>query len=299
MIILGVNGGGTGTEAIACDEHGSLIGTGSAGGSNYYNVGLAAAAASIRRAVRAAGVRRADAACFALASVDTESSVRKMTSALRGLARSVIVDQDAFGELYGETGGGPGVMVVAGTGSVVLGYDGRRRYRASGCGYLLGDDGSGYSIGREGLRAAFRVLNAGSRKTVLTRAIMASISADDLDDMVAWAYANAHAIDKIAALQVAVDRACAKGDREAEKIMDDASTRLAGYAVGIAGRAGVRLVHVTGGVFKSYRFKRSFFSAIRAANMRVAVAQKPKAFGALLMAAHSIGIDTSSWSPRP
>jgi N-acetylglucosamine kinase-like BadF-type ATPase len=93
-----------------------------------------------------------------------------LARSLRGYARRVRVISDAQAALLGALGGRPGVLLLAGTGSIVVGRDGRSRWsRAGGLGPLVGDEGSGFWLGREwlkatagdgGLPAALRVVHA-------------------------------------------------------------------------------------------------------------------------------------------
>src|SRR5207249_3457338 len=82
---------------------------------------------------------------------------RALALTLRGLAWRVEVISDAQAALLGAIGEGPGVLVLAGTGSIVVAHDGRGRWtRAGGLGPLVGDEGSGFWLGREWLRTLGR-----------------------------------------------------------------------------------------------------------------------------------------------
>src|SRR5258708_22083958 len=81
----------------------------------------------------------------------TERECRALARRLAGLARRVRVIPDAQAALLGALGDRPGVLVLAGTGSIVIGYDGRGRWaRARGVGPLLRDAGSAVWVAREG-----------------------------------------------------------------------------------------------------------------------------------------------------
>src|SRR5213082_1971522 len=82
---------------------------------------------------------------------------RALALTLRGLAWRVQVISDAQAAFLGAVGDGPGVLVLAGTGSIVVAHDGRGRWtRAGGFGPLVGDEGSGFWLGREWLRSLAR-----------------------------------------------------------------------------------------------------------------------------------------------
>ena len=99
------------------------------------------------------GGRHPEALVVAARGVWTGAERRALRRRLRGVARRVEVISDAEGALRGALGDRPGVLVLAGTGSIVLGRDGRGRLaRAGGLGPLLGDEGSAFWLGREWLR---------------------------------------------------------------------------------------------------------------------------------------------------
>jgi N-acetylglucosamine kinase-like BadF-type ATPase len=85
----------------------------------------------------------------------TAAERRAAAASLRGLARRVTVISDAEAAHHGALGGRPGLLVLAGTGSIVLGRGARGRWvRAGGLGPLFGDGGSAFALGRDWLAAA-------------------------------------------------------------------------------------------------------------------------------------------------
>ena len=139
LIVLGVDGGGTKTQAIITDEDGQMLGEGRAGPSNPLRVGVSNAAAAVRTAVDracvAAGVRRTDIASadVGLAGVRRADLKERMTDALHSLGLSLIeVVTDADIALYGATGGKPGLVLIAGTGSICCGRNARRKHVCAG-----------------------------------------------------------------------------------------------------------------------------------------------------------------------
>jgi N-acetylglucosamine kinase-like BadF-type ATPase len=104
---------------------------------------------------RRRGWRRARVGALVVASraIWTGRERRALARRLAGLARRVRVVPDAQAALLGALGDRPGVLVLAGTGSIVLGWDGHGRWaRAGGLGPLVGDEGSAFWLGREWLR---------------------------------------------------------------------------------------------------------------------------------------------------
>ncbi|MBI2158405.1 MAG: hypothetical protein HYU26_16115 [Candidatus Rokubacteria bacterium] len=101
--------------------------------------------------------RRVAALAVASRGVWTPGELSALARRVRRLARRVRALSDAQAALLGALGGGPGLLLLAGTGSIVVGLDARGRWaRAGGLGPLLGDEGSAFWLGREWLRAASR-----------------------------------------------------------------------------------------------------------------------------------------------
>src|SRR5437764_4986244 len=138
-IVLGVDGGGTKTRAIITDATGHVLGEGLAGPSNPLRVGISNAAAAIRDAVdkacTEAHVQRADllAAEVGLEGVRREDVRLRMREALSGLGiHSIEVVTDADIALFGATDGEPGLVIIAGTGSVCCGINEQRKHFCAG-----------------------------------------------------------------------------------------------------------------------------------------------------------------------
>lgn len=135
---------------------------------------------------------------------------------LGSLARRVVVLSDAQAALLGALGGAPGVLVLAGTGSIVVGRDARGRWaRAGGLGPLLGDEGSGFWVGREWLR----LTTAGEDVEPARRLVR-----------------SPDAVARIASLAPAVLRRARRGDRRARAVVAAAQRHLAGFAAEVARR---------------------------------------------------------------
>jgi N-acetylglucosamine kinase-like BadF-type ATPase len=289
-VIIGIDGGGTETLALAYDEDGRLIGEGIAGPSNPHNVGADSAVENILSAMYNTGFKKADAVCVALAGMDTSKDIGIMKSAMPRLSDHIVVEHDAFAALYAETRGSKGVLCIAGTGSIVLGYDGSERHRICDYGWLLGDDGSGYRIGCEGLRKTVKMLDGEMRRSILASYILDATFSDDLDALISWGYSKQFRVDSIAALSKVVDRAASEGDKAALKIINEASVNLARGAAMMSKRIGVNRVYTVGGVFESALYHRIFKNYLLRNRISAVQSTKKTALGAVLIAADSIGL---------
>jgi N-acetylglucosamine kinase-like BadF-type ATPase len=166
-------------------------------------------AATLKSVWRRHGWSRSRVAALVVASrgLWTAPERRTLTKSLRGLARRVEVISDAQAALLGALGNRPGVLVLSGTGSILVGYDGRGRWaRAGGLGPLVGDEGSGFWLGREWLRA---MVDRGKLASTL-RVV--------------------HALDPVAAIAALAPSVLARarrGDRHARRIVRDGQRYLA------------------------------------------------------------------------
>lgn len=269
-LVLAVDGGGTKCLAVLVDEKRGVVGSGRAGGCNPQSVGSEQAEQALAAAIAAAcealppGTEVRTAA-FGLAGIDTprgEEEGRRL--ALRGLAAAhiaaaqVVVENDGLMALRGAAAGGRGLLVIAGTGSVVYAGDGERYVRAGGWGHRVTDVGSAQHIASLALVAAYRSLDAGAADTPLALALCAGAGVGDLYALHDWLYLPDTGVDAVAALARAVGAAADAGDPDATALLEEAGRQLADQALLAAGRVGLLdgrsfPVFLLGGVLQSSR----------------------------------------------
>jgi len=243
QIVAGVDGGGTKTHAILMDQDENVLGEGDAGPSNPLRVGIAAAAGAIRealdRACAAARVRRSEIAAIeiGLAGARRKELSARMEDALRNLGIGEMeVVSDADIALFGATDGEPGVVVIAGTGSVSCGINARhRRMRAGGWGPMAGDEGGGSWIARRALRAIAYAADGRGPETSLTPAACSYFHVSTADDLSTAIYAPTITNERVAGFARLVIEAAKAGDRVAREIITEAGREL-----GIAAAAVIR-----------------------------------------------------------
>ncbi len=172
-LYLGIDGGQSGTTAVIGDASGNVLGEGHAGPCNHVAAPerrakfYSAIGESVRQAAQAAAVEpdfTAVCAGFSGGAADKEALTRELIHAER-----YRITDDAFIALTGATGGGPGVIVIAGTGSIAYGRNASgHTARAGGWGYVFGDEGSAFDIVRHALRGALRQEEGWGTVTLLT-----------------------------------------------------------------------------------------------------------------------------------
>jgi N-acetylglucosamine kinase-like BadF-type ATPase len=241
-LYLGIDGGQSGTAALIGDETGRVVGAGHAGPCNHVGASegrhkfLAAVGGSLREALSQAGVSGTafGAAClgFSGGPADKDALVREVVRAQRYL-----ITHDAQIALTGATAGGPGVVTIAGTGSIAYGRNGEgRTARAGGWGYIFGDEGGGFDLVRQALRAVLRNEEGWGPPTILRDGLLRATGARDANDLMHRFYTDQYPRDRIAALAGLAEEAAGAGDTVAIDILSRAAQALAILAGAVRGQ---------------------------------------------------------------
>ena len=258
-LFLGVDGGGSKTRALLTDAAGAVLGTGSAGSSNYQAVGFEAAITAIEQAVATAfhdagRAGPAAAACLGLAGAgrpDDRARFEAWTARANFAQRCTIVG-DAELVLAAGTPEGWGVALICGTGSI--GYaratDGRSA-RAGGWGYVLGDEGSGYDIARHALRLATQTADGRAIAPTILQAALEHWGLSEPQQLVQQIYRSGMAAADIATLAQRIAALCEAGDAHAAAIVDEAAQELARIGLAAARQLGLQRppLALAGGLF--------------------------------------------------
>ncbi|HEX9412667.1 MAG TPA: BadF/BadG/BcrA/BcrD ATPase family protein [Ktedonobacterales bacterium] len=233
----GVDAGGSKTLAVVVDARGCEVGRGLAGGANYQSIGLERAVASLRgaldTALRAAGYALPlTAAWIGMAGIDRAADRDLWLPHLVPLAGAGRLTNDAELALTA-LDGAVGVAVVAGTGSIALGRDARgATARSGGWGHLIGDEGSGYDIGRSCLQAVTRAADGRGPPTTLVDLLAHTWGLNSPTEIIGRVYP---AEDKasIAQLATLVFAAARAGDGVARRIVARAAGELSRAAIAV------------------------------------------------------------------
>ena len=196
-------------------------------------------ACAIAQARDALGVRdRIERVCLGLTGAPRPRELKQRLGALisdRLDGAEVWLGGDTVTAHAGALGGAPGVVVAAGTGAVVLGVTGDgSAHRADGLGYLLGDEGGGFEVGRAGIRAALRAREARGPQTALVEAATAFFG--DLDDLPHRIYASVTPVRDLATFAPEVAHVARAGDEVAAAIWLDAVDGLLTSTIAVVRR---------------------------------------------------------------
>jgi N-acetylglucosamine kinase-like BadF-type ATPase len=307
--LIGIDGGATSTLAIVGDQRGHILGHGMAGPANHHIVGADASGQALKQAIlkalQAAKVNldQVGFLLFGLAGLDhpldDDRAYRQIIGSI-GLDVSFEVVNDVVIAWAGATLGSPGVAVIAGTGCHAFGVNEQgERWKSSGWDYILGDEGSAYWIGLEGIRAAMRSHDGREGATALVDAMLKHYDLHDPVDMVRVAYAKGFGKTEVAAFARSVSQCAHEGDQVAQRILIEAADEIACAVNTVIRKLDMQAhrftVGLIGGVFRSGEpfFPRFSDLVLKTApHARIEFARLPPAVGALLYAFYELSMLT-------
>jgi N-acetylglucosamine kinase-like BadF-type ATPase len=293
---LGVDGGQSSTTAVIGDETGRVISHSRGGPCNHVTAAearekfLRVMGEVVHLALGGAGLPpdlTFEAGCFGFSGgpADKEALIEELFVIKRKL-----VTNDALIALTGAHAGRPGVITIAGTGSICFGRNAAGKLgRVGGWGFVYGDEGGGFDLTRQALRAALRWEEGWGPETSLHRLLLEATGAKNANDLLHKFYTPDFPRPKIAALSKLVEQAAQDGDVVAGALLDTAAQQLSGIT-----SAAVRMLFTAkddvpvspiGGVFRAERIATRFKDLVELGGMaRVTPPAFGPAAGALLEA---------------
>ena len=258
--MLGIDAGGTKTVCLLADADGRILSQARGGGANLQAAGELEVEKVLHRVMEEAiGERdvRPHAVCLGIAGVDRPGdadAVRGIMHRLGFKSRTLIVN-DALVALVAGVGDDPGVVLVAGTGSIAYGRDAEgRAARSGGWGYLLGDEGGGFWIGRAALAAVVRQFDGRGPATMLTELVLEEMRLANPTELIHAIYDKGLQRRAITGIAAVVQRGADAGDATASEILSRAGAELAAAAASVIGRLGMRgevfRTVLAGGIFR-------------------------------------------------
>jgi N-acetylglucosamine kinase len=269
-IFLGVDGGQSSTTAMLGDASGRVLGLGRGGPCNHVSgeeartrfvsaIG-AAVGEACRRADLKSGYREFASGCFGFSGgpADKKALVSEMFA-----LEHLCVTHDGLIALAGATGGRPGVIAIAGTGSFTFGRNGAgQTARAGGWGYVFGDEGSGFDLVRQALRAALRMEEGWGPATGLHARLLEATGSESANDVLHRFYTVDWPRARVAPLAALVTEAAQHGDPVARDLLHNAAQALATFVAAVRHQLFVAgdpvRVGWIGGVFRSDPLRERF-----------------------------------------
>jgi N-acetylglucosamine kinase-like BadF-type ATPase len=256
--VVGIDAGGTKTVGLLADETGVVVAEARGVGANLQTDGELQVEKVFAEIMEALSTHHpVSAVCLGIAGVDRpddESVIRSILRRLGHRETARVVNDGAIALVAGAPGR-VGVVVLAGTGSICFGADrSGRTARAGGYGFLLADEGSGYWLGHQSLRAAVRAADGRGPETRLLGLLFEALGVSSVAELIPRVYEKGLPKHRIAALASLVQTAYDGGDAVAATFIDGA-----GLELGLAARSVARQLQLgdepypvvlAGGVFK-------------------------------------------------
>ena len=232
-IVVGVDGGGSHTRVIVADEHGTELAR-AEGDASAMRPGDASQSATVIASVIAEGLRtaglqgtRPSVVCVGVAGAGREPDQQALLQSLTelGLGEDVIVHADATIALDDAFGDGPGIVLIAGTGSIAFGRGPSGTFgRCGGWGPICGDEGGGAWIGRRALSVVTASADGREPETALAGAVLTAAEVSAIHDLIGWAAGAGPA--GLASLVPAVLLCAESGDLRANAVVSFAAEEL-------------------------------------------------------------------------
>ncbi|MFA7228446.1 MAG: BadF/BadG/BcrA/BcrD ATPase family protein [Melioribacteraceae bacterium] len=232
---IGIDGGGSKTRGILTDGAFNILASSEGGPSNPLSVGTQKSslllAGLIKKLFKVSGVAKVDSAVIGLAGAgrrekadEIKRSLLKLTARNESRIKKIEVTSDIKIFVEGAFSGKSGSVLIAGTGSVIISKNrGGKFFRAGGYGKILGDEGSGYSIGSKGLKAVAKNFDGRGDKTIMAELVEREFGIRTPDELITKIYSG-H-FDVASAAPVVIS-AAEEGDAVCKKILDEEIAEL-------------------------------------------------------------------------
>lgn len=266
QIILAVDGGATKTAMTIRTIDGKTLFSATSTGSNYQAIGRERVQQVFEKLLLQASKvlteRTITVAVFAIAGIDTEEDarvVREITEASITnspfIVEKLIVENDVESTLLGIANNQPTTLLISGTGAICFSFNGEKTVRAGGWGHRVGDEGSGYWIGRQVAKAIFRAADGRGEPTVLTELVLNGNQINNIDALMNWLYNADYTNARLASFGSYVQQAVECGDHVAITIAQKAANELVLLATTALKKAGyyhgAHTFFINGGVLKN------------------------------------------------
>lgn len=230
MFVAGIDGGGTHTRLELRDMDNRLLERKEFGPFNLNSIGEAGFTRLLEQLFAACGdLSQCRSLCFGAAGISNPRMAVLIRQALAGTAFSgkwtLLGDQQIALRGAMDT---PGIALIAGTGSICFGQNAQgQTARCGGYGHLLDDEGSGYALGRDVLRAAIRTLDGRPGSQAITQAVCRQVGSSQPQDLVQLVYGPGADKSTIAAFAPIALLLAREGDQQALEILSRGAAELA------------------------------------------------------------------------
>lgn len=295
--VAGLDGGGTKTAVTVADEKGVAVHAFTSGAINYNGQDEASIRSSLREifetiAKVCGGLDRCAQVCIGAAGVSNPTVITRLEASVRacGHQGGLLITGDQETALCGAHDSEYGIILIAGTGSICYGKnESGRSHRTGGCGHLIDDEGSGYSIGRELISALVRAHDGRIPATPITGMVYEQLQLESVQQIIGFVYDKRTNKKDIAALAPILSHACALGDEAALSIAKKSACSLFELVIPVVEKLSLQAgtLAMAGSVLLNNTYVQTAFADMliqRYPDLKCITAKKDASHGAVLMA---------------
>ncbi len=293
MYFIGIDGGGTKTEAVVLDLEGNILATGVSDSSNLRNIGIERAVENIVRLIPPLKKEKIESLfvgipAFAEEFKNKEEEIKDLICKSIDIAKeNIFIVSDQIIAFFSGTEKEDGLVVISGTGSVARGWNEGKDIKTTGWGYLT-DRGGAFQVGKSAYQKTVEALDGMENHTILTKMVIEKFKAEKIEDLNKIVYCE-NPVEILSPLSILVNAAAEKGDDIAINILNEACDYLLKATKNTIEKLNFKEdfpVVLVGGMFKSEiflnRFKENIFP-----NAQIIIPKESPAMGAARLAIKS------------
>ena len=234
---IGIDGGGSKTKCVLCDESINILFQTQSGPSNFLTIGTETVSETIVNLISECcsheniATSQIENIVLGTTGAGREGDAVRLEEAVIAKAKSSNLELNSFKvvsdariALEGAFAGQPGSILIAGTGSIMFGKDKEGTIqRVGGFGRLIGDEGSGLTLGRKGLNLIAKYYDGRGKETILRDKVEKLFAIDDQSQLITKVYGDQFRIQDVAPLVI---ESAAEGDLLCKEILDDQTNEI-------------------------------------------------------------------------
>ncbi len=301
---IGIDGGGTKTKCVLSDENLNVIYEAQSGPSNFLTIGTEVVTETILNLINDCcnsqniSLSQIDGIVLGTTGAGRENDANKLERTVIAKFNSQSlklnffkVISDARIALEGAFAGNSGSILIAGTGSIMFGKDQDGNiHRVGGCGRLIGDEGSGLTIGRKGLNILSKYFDGRGKDTLLRSKIAHEFDIANQTELITKVYSENFSIQKVAPL---VMRSAEEGDDACANILDEETNELLMHIIAMSkllNENNMKVVFIGGTIATENYYSNMFKNKINQflTEIQIQQAQYPPEIGAVIFAKQNL-----------
>lgn len=313
--IIGIDGGGTKSIGYITDETGKLLGKSEEGSLNIHSQGEVEVKSNLHSIINSlidivdCKIEDLELISMGIAGVGRVKDRERFLSIIDelGIKVNFLLTTDIHIALLGAHGKEEGILILSGTGSMAIGIDNMgKEYRLGGWGHIIGDEGSGYDIGKKGLSLVAKTIDGLKDSDSLVEMVYDMYGVENTDDFVRYIYSNTRTKADIARISKAVYQCAVKGDQNCLDMINSASQDLVDLAIGLINKIDNiddLNISIAGGVFENMDLVNGYFASglyDHYPDMRIVRPMYSPTIGALILGFNNLNksIDYTVWKDQ-